>query len=75
MQCDQIGAFLNVLGDKFLYKVAKILDTFGAILKNIAVKEKLQWLIFGQLFTPTSGRTDDKAPRVFHLHFLLKSSR
>ena len=40
MQCDQIGAFLKVHGDKFLYKVAKILVTFGAILKNIAVKEK-----------------------------------
>ena len=40
-QCDQIGQFLKVLGEKFPYKVIQILGDFLAIIKNITFYRKI----------------------------------
>ena len=48
IQCDQIERFLKVLGDKYLSKVAQMFGDFCGI-ETIIFKQKLSWLLFGQL--------------------------
>ena len=61
-QSDLIGRLLIVIVNKFAYK--SIPNTFWAVLKNKTFKQKVLWLLFGQLFEsfrvlyiPTSGHT------------------
>ena len=60
-QCDQIGRFLQVLGNKLYYKRSpNILVTFWAISNNVTIMLKVCGQLFGeirQLFIPSTGLT------------------
>ena len=64
-QCDLIGRFLKVLGNKVPFKSSpNIWQQIWAIVKNGTFYIKLMWILFGQLlqkigllFTPTSDHT------------------
>ena len=63
-QCDQIGPFSKVLGNKSYLKVAQILGDFWGYLKIGLLYVKLLWLHFAQLlenfgllYIATSGHT------------------
>ena len=59
-QCDQIGQFLKVLGEKFPYKVIQILGNFLAIIKTSLFIEKLLRQLeeqIGLLYILASGHT------------------
>ena len=65
-QCDQIGRFLKVLGNKFAYKRRpKRLQTSGLFKKDQLMVAYYQlWILFrqllerfGKLFNPASGHT------------------
>ena len=59
-QCDQIGRFFKVLGNKFAHKISpKRLGTFWAISKRIIVCKNCCFYYLGYLYTTTSGHTDD----------------
>ena len=64
-QCDQIGRFLQVLGNKLSHKsFQNIFVSFWAISNNVTVRKSV-WLLLGnirgevrQLFIPSSGHAD-----------------
>ena len=53
LQCDQIGRFLNVFGDKVSFKT----DPFQTNFKTSIFKSKLPRLLYGQLFILASGHS------------------
>ena len=53
LQCDQIGRFLNVFGDKVSFKT----DPFQTNFKTSIFKLKLPRLLYGQLFILASGHS------------------
>ena len=64
-QCDQIGRFLKVLGEKFSHKKPKYIVTFGATMKTVLFRQQLLLILFGQLcekfgllFILTPGHAD-----------------
>ena len=74
-QCDQIGRFFKVLGDKFAYK--SIWNTWWLLgfFKTLQLGLKWLWLLFGQLienfgqhFVSTSGHTATNSLPSYHRH-------
>ena len=68
-QCDQIGQFFELLGNKFSCKSSpNIMVTFWVILNNTTFLSKLFGYFWGnvgkigQLFIPSSGHTDHNLP-------------
>ena len=63
VQCDQIGRFFKVPGNKFVYKSNPKMFTFGLLWqRSINVKTTVDIFrqlveTFGQLFTPKTGHT------------------
>ena len=69
-QCDQIGRFFKVLGDKISKKVAQIISNFSGYFEkpNSYVKTAMatSWVTFGNIwatFTPASGHTGQQLCR------------
>ena len=55
--CDQIGRFLEFLGNEFITKVTQMFSDFMGSCENNCFYVKLVGLRFGQLFISTSRHT------------------
>ena len=66
-QCDQIGRFLKVLGDKICNKSSpNYYQLFGLFEKPhsyVKTAVATSWVTFGLFFTPTSGHTVAHIPK------------